>query len=370
MTDTRPHPPEDDLLQSGPSDKRIPVILLTGFLGAGKTTFLNRILSSRTGRRFAVIVNEIGEIGIDGDLIVHGDEELRQLANGCICCTVRGDLRDTGGELAALQPPPDAILVESTGLADPGPVAQSFMIDPALVRLARLDRIVTLADAVHLTRQIVRSPEASRQIAFADAILLTRADQCGSGTRDDAIAAIAAINPEAPLRVAQGNAEDLDIVLAPLHRLSTHRAPQTPHVHGPECGHDCGRDCSGDHHHHRSDVSTLALRGGELDHRRFLTWIQAMTATDSERLWRIKGILAFAGDPHRYQLQGVHMLLEGASGTAWGHDAPRESRLVVIGRDLDGGRLRLGWESCAAEFQLLETTRIPLSEEESIRHGA
>lgn len=242
-----------------------------------------------------------------------------------------------------MQPRPDAILIESTGLADPAPVAQTFMADPILARIARLERVITLADAVHLSRQIDRSPEAARQLAFADCVMLTRADQCSEATLAQAVNLVTAINPGALLRIIQGGTDDLAALHAPLDRQNL------PAEHHPaDCG--CGAH---DHAHHRSDVGTLSLRGGELEHRRFFAWVQAITATDSARIWRMKGILAFTGDPARYHLQGVHMLLEGSSGPLWGAQEARESRLVVIGQSLDAERLRAGWESCAQDFDLI-----------------
>jgi G3E family GTPase len=319
------------------SDK-IPVTVLTGYLGAGKTTLLNRILTEDHGKKFAVIVNEFGETGIDGDLVVGADEEVFEMNNGCICCTVRGDLIRILDGLMKRKGKFDAIIVETTGLADPAPVAQTFFVDQDVGDATKLDAVVTVTDAKWLKDRLKDAPEAKNQIAFADVIILNKVDLVSAEELASVEAQIRAINPYAKLHKAtrcdvaidqllDRNAFDLDRIL------------------------DIEPDFleSGHHHHHSEEVRSLSFTiPGDVDPEKFMPWINDISQAQGPNILRSKGILAFKDEPRRFVFQGVHMILDGALQRDWKAGEKRESRLVFIGRDLDEGELRKGFMACAA----------------------
>jgi G3E family GTPase len=318
------------------SDK-IPVTVLTGYLGAGKTTLLNRILSEPHGKRYAVIVNEFGEIGIDNDLIVGADEEVFEMNNGCICCTVRGDLIRIIDGLMKRKGKFDAIIVETTGLADPAPVAQTFFVDQDVGDKTRLDAVVTVADAKWLRQRLKDAPEAKNQIAFADVIILNKTDLVTEAELAEVEKTIRTINPYAKLHrtqncalpiadVLERNAFDLDRIL------------------------DLEPDFleEGHHHHHAEDVRSISFSAGEVDPEKFMPWVQEVTQVQGPDILRSKGILAFDGEPKRFVFQGVHMILDGDLQREWRADEKRESRVVFIGRNLDVEKLRAGFLSTLA----------------------
>lgn len=332
----------------------IPVTVLTGYLGAGKTTLLNRILSEDHGRRYAVIVNEFGEIGIDNDLIVESDEEIYEMNNGCICCTVRGDLIRVVEGLMRRPGRLDAIVVETTGLADPAPVAQTFFLDEEVRAKTRLDAVVALADAKHLPLRLSDSKEAQDQIAFADVILLNKTDLVSEADLEELERAIRAVNPSARIHRTQRAAIGLESVLD-RGAFDLQRAiDDDPHFleHGhPD--HDCGPDCDHHHHHppaaiHDAGVRSISLRAGPLRPDRFFPWIQKITQANGPNILRLKGVIAFKDDDERYVVQGIHMLVEGDHQRPWRDDESRESRLVFIGRDLDDDMLRRTFSACQA----------------------
>jgi Putative GTPases (G3E family) len=343
---------------------QIPVTVLTGYLGAGKTTLLNRILSENHGKRYAVIVNEFGEIGIDNDLIVESDEEIYEMNNGCVCCTVRGDLVRVVEGLMRRPGRFDAIVVETTGLADPAPVAQTFFMDEDVRRKTRLDAVVALVDAKHLPLRLKDSREAEDQIAFADVVVLNKTDLVTPEELRDVEATVRAINPTARIHRTTRADIDLSEVLDrgafDLKRVldnDPHFLEADDHDHDHVCGPDCDHDHHHhDHHHHHGEASpihdvtvkSLSLRGGEMDPKRFFPWIEKVTQMDGPNILRLKGIIAFKDDPDRYVLQGVHMIMEGDHQRPWREDEKHESRLVFIGRDLDEERLRKSFEACQA----------------------
>lgn len=337
----------------------IPVTVLTGYLGSGKTTLLNRILTENHGRRYAVIVNEFGEIGIDNDLIVESDEEIYEMNNGCICCTVRGDLIRTVEGLMRRPGRFDAILVETTGLADPVPVAQTFFMDDDVRAKTRLDAVVALVDAKHLPLRLKDSREAEDQIAFADVVVLNKADLVTPDELAAVEATVRAINPTARIHRTERAAVSLDAVLNrgafDLKRVlenDPHFLDADDHDHHHE--HDHEHDHDHDHHHdaaspiHDVTVRSISLRGGEMDSRKFFPWIEKVTQMEGPNILRLKGIIAFRDDPDRYVIQGVHMIIEGDHQRPWKDGEKHESRLVFIGRDLDADKLRKSFEACQA----------------------
>jgi len=341
---------------------KIPVTVLTGYLGAGKTTLLNRILSEPHGKKFAVIVNEFGEIGIDNDLVVNADEEVFEMNNGCICCTVRGDLVRIIDGLMRRKGKFDAIIVETTGLADPAPVAQTFFMDEAVGARTKLDAVVTVADALWLKDRLKDAPEVKNQIAFADVILINKTDLVQPEELRELEARIRGLNPYAKLHrteraqialeeVLGRNAFDLDRILDIEPEFLTAEAHGHDH-HGDD--HDHG---DGHHHHHGGglkhyhdeEMQSVSLSTDKpLNPDRFFPWIQDLVAVEGPNILRCKGILAFRDDPERFVFQGVHMILDGDHQRAWKEDEERVSRIIFIGRNLPEDKIRQGFASCFA----------------------
>jgi G3E family GTPase len=340
---------------------KIPVTVLTGYLGAGKTTLLNRILSENHGKKYAVIVNEFGEIGIDNDLIIGADEEVFEMNNGCVCCTVRGDLVRIIDGLMKRKGKFDAIILETTGLADPAPVAQTFFVDEDVRDKTALDAVVTVADAKWLSQRLKDAPEAKSQIAFADVIVLNKADLVSPGEMAEVEARIRGINPYAKLHrtercqvalsdVLERGAFDLDRILEiePAF-LEDDDHGHHHHDHDHHHGHDHDHHHHGLKHYHDEDMQSLALRTDKpLDPTKFMPWLQDLVAREGQKILRSKGILSFKGDDDRYVFQGVHMMLEGDHQRKWRDDEPRESRVVFIGRELPQDAIREGFERCIA----------------------
>jgi G3E family GTPase len=316
---------------------KIPVTVLTGYLGAGKTTLLNRILTEEHGRRYAVIVNEFGEIGIDNDLVVGADEEVFEMNNGCVCCTVRGDLIRILDGLMKRKGKFDAVIVETTGLADPAPVAQTFFMDQDVADQAKLDAVVTVADAKWLSERLKDAPEAKNQIAFADVILLNKTDLVTPDELASVEGRIRAINPYARVHrtekcaipigeVLDRNAFDLERIIAIEPSFL-------------EDGH---------HHHHDEAMQSISAKlEGEVNPEKFMPWISDLTQRQGPDILRCKGIVAFPNEPRRFVFQGVHMILDGDLQREWKEGERRESRVVFIGRNLDDAKIRKGFEACA-----------------------
>ena len=336
----------------------IPVTVLTGYLGAGKTTLLNRILSEDHGRRYAVIVNEFGAIGIDNKLILNSDEELFEMNNGCICCTVRGDLIRTLHSLLAKRTDFDAIIIETSGLADPGPVAQTFFVDLSLKAQLQLDSITTVVDAKHLGLRLVDSREAAEQIAFADQIVLNKIDLVTHFELDAIEAQIRQINSLAPIYRTERVNVALDKILARgsfdldrLRSLDADFLPPAPsqghHVHDAFCGH--GDDDLPVDHVHDSTIASVSLSSNRAMASNLIgTWLTDLVAQQGQNILRAKGIIDIQGEPRRMVFQSVHMILEGDLQRAWQADESRQSQLVFIGRHLDADALKIAFEACIA----------------------
>lgn len=372
------------MTQSSPalqSSAQTPVTVLTGYLGAGKTTLLNRILTEPHGKKYAVIINEFGEVGIDNDLVVDADEEVFEMNNGCICCTVRGDLIRIIEGLMKRRDRFDAIIVETTGLADPGPVAQTFFVDEDVARRAKLDSIVTVVDARHLPARLKDSREAEEQIAFADVIILNKTDLVTAEELAEVERRIRAVNKFAPIHrasrcdvaldaVLDRGAFDLDriVSLEPdfLKKNPAHGEPG--HVHDDHCGHDHHHEhhhhhhnpphgeaghvhdehCAHDHEHDVTVKSVSLTADAPIDPRKFDAWIGELLAIQGQNILRTKGILDFQGSDKRFVFQAVHMIKDGDFQRPWRADERHLSKLVFIGRDLDAAALQQGFDACRA----------------------
>ncbi|MFI7616521.1 CobW family GTP-binding protein [Nonomuraea terrae] len=323
------------------ADGRVPVTVLTGFLGSGKTTLLNRILTEQHGLRIAVIENEFGEVGIDDALVLDAEEEIFEMNNGCICCTVRGDLIRILGALMRRRDKFDHILIETTGLADPAPVAQTFFMDDEIAAQLRLDAIVTLVDAAHVLRHLDEAKpegvenEAVEQIAFADRVVLNKTDLVGQDTIDEVISRIRAIN--APVEVIPARHAEVDLA-----RVMDVGAFDLDRVLR-----DDPAFLTDTEHQHDATVTSVGIDlPGELDEERLNRWLGELLRAKGADIFRSKGILAIADEPRQYVFQGVHMLLDGEFGRPWQEGEARRNRLVFIGRDLDRDALERAFAGC------------------------
>ncbi len=328
----------------------IPVTVLTGFLGAGKTTLLNRLLHGTAGKRYAVIVNEIGELGIDGALVIGAEEEVYELNNGCVCCKLRGDLLRIASHLVRRVGGFDGIVIETSGLADPAPVLQTFQFDDLLRQTTRLDSVICVADARHLAAQLHDFPEAQAQLAQADLVLLNKADLADEAMLGDAERCVLRINPTATVqRSVQGDiplaqlldrgAFDNSRLQVPALRLGAAPAGPRGHVYRPTGAAS-----------HSPDVASVSLSFERpFDRSRFLPWLQRLVAERGADLLRAKGIVAFEGQDRRFVFQAVHMTVDSGFDQPWAVGQPRETRLVFIGRHLQADDLRGELLHCLAE---------------------
>ena len=349
----------------------IPTTILTGFLGSGKTTLLKRLLSEAHGQKIAVIENEFGEENIDTEILVtESKEQIVQMSNGCICCTIREDLRETLQLLAAKKRKGlldfDRVVIETTGLADPGPVAQTFFMDEEIAESYLLDSIITLVDAKHAAQQLNDRQEARRQVGFADQIFLSKTELVSAEETDALIHRLKHMNPRAPIKAVHFGevplAEVLDLRgfnlnakldIDPdfLKEEDAHGHAHDDHEHGEHCdhpshAHDHGH---GHHHHHNDDVKSFVFRAERpLDPAKLEDFLGAIVNIYGPRMLRYKGVLNMVGTERKVIFQGVHQLMGSDLGPAWAPDEVRNSKMVFIGIDLPKDILVQGLDQCLA----------------------
>jgi G3E family GTPase len=334
----------------------IPATILTGFLGSGKTTLLKRVLAEAHGQKIAVIENEFGAENIDSDILVSDtNEQIIQMSNGCICCTIREDLRATLRDLAEKKRKGeldfDRVVIETTGVADPGPVAQTFFMDDEVAESYLLDSILTLVDAKHAVQQLNDRQEARRQIGFADQIFISKADLVSKEEVDALMHRIKHMNPRAPQKVVHFgevalsevfdlrgfnlNAKldiDPDFLKDEAH---AHGAHDHDHEHGEHCNHPSHQAGGGHHHHHDDDVKSFVFKADRpFDPAKLEDFLGAIVNIYGPRMLRYKGVLNMKGTDRKVIFQGVHQLMGSDLGPAWGADEKRSSKMVFIGIDL------------------------------------
>ena len=313
---------------------KVPVTLLTGYLGAGKTTLLNRILTYEHGKKVAVIVNEFGDVGIDHQLIINADEEIFEMNNGCICCTVRGDLIRIIGNLMKRRDKFDHLVIETTGLADPAPVIQTFFMDEDVQAQTYLDSVVTIVDSKHIGLHW-DAEEAQEQIAFADVILLNKTDLVTPKDLDVLESRIRSMNALTKIYRTRDSELEMDALLG-IGAFDLDRALEID----PEFLNELA------HEHDETVVSVAIVETGEIDGDKLNNWLGKLLREQGADIFRMKGILTIAGEDTRFVFQGVHMLFDGRADRPWNPGETRKNELVFIGRNLDEAQLKQDFRSC------------------------
>lgn len=314
---------------------KIPVTILTGYLGSGKTTLVNRILSEQFGQKIAVIVNEIGSIGIDNELIVRSEEEVVTLTNGCLCCTVREDLLVVLKQLVKKCETEhfEGLLIETTGLANPGPIIQTFFLDPIIQQSFEIDGVVTVVDAFHVEQHFCKGIEAKEQIAFADTILLNKIDLVTDSQVKKITSFIRSINPTATITPTINCEADIHSLL----HISTFRVKDDLHVHHHE-------------HNHLEEIVSFVLREERpLDFEKINEWMAAIVSELGEYLYRYKGILNVQQTDKRVVFQGVHTLFAATYDRKWRDEETRMSEIVFIGKGLNKEWFEQHFHTCVFE---------------------